>query len=339
MAVVAQVIDRPAATVNLTKPEFISVKQLEQRIAQYKQLSAQGLTTIPTDPMEVLNLMIQELLLKQATDAAIKEGKIYISDPMVDNQVAAVRQSLSQQQGKAVTDQQFQELVLRQTGMNLDGYRDSLKDQLATQEYIKYEKQEIFQAIQPPTDKQILDQYRKNATSFTNPEMVRVSEVFVDTRNLTSEQKLKALERAETALRDLRNGEGTFEEIVLQYSDDPNSRYSGGEKGFFARNDPRTQAYGVEYIDAIFTIDVGDVSDVIASRVGYHIVKITDHRDPKLLQLDDPINPVETKTVREFIRELLLQEIQNRVLQQAITELSDELKGRAEVRIYEENIK
>ena len=62
-AATAQVIDRPAATVNLVKNEFISVKQLEQRIEQYKQLAAQGIANIPTDPVKVLDLMIQEVLI------------------------------------------------------------------------------------------------------------------------------------------------------------------------------------------------------------------------------------------------------------------------------------
>jgi peptidyl-prolyl cis-trans isomerase SurA len=333
-----QIIDRPAATVNLTKPEFISVKQLEQRIEQYKQLSTQGLTGIPTDPLLILDAMIQELLINQAAAEAAAAGSVYVSDQMVSAQIAAVRKNLDQQQGSPVSNQQFQELILRQTGMGYDGYQESIREQLVTQEYIKFAKRELFAEMPQPTDRQIEEQYRKNATSFTNPEMVRISEIFVETRNLAADQKQKALERAESALRNIRNGEGSFEDIVLQFTDDPSTRYNGGDKGFFAGNDPRIQGYGAAYFDEIFSIDVGKISSVIESRLGYHIVKVTDHRDPKLLTLADPINPIETQTVREFIRALLLQEIQNRVLQQAIKELTDELTERAEIRIFEENI-
>ncbi len=333
-----QVIDRPAATVNLVKNEFISVKQLEQRIEQYEQFTAQGIANIPSDPEEVLDLMVQEVLIKQAADEAFEKGLVYVSDQMVDAQLDAVRKDLDRQQGSPVTDQQFQEVLLNQTGMTLVGYREKMRDQFLTQEYIKAAKKDFFAEIQQPTAKQIEDQYRKNATSFTNPELVRVSEIFFDTRQLSSEQKQKALERAEQALRNIRNGEGSFEDMVLQYSDDAQTRYSGGDKGFFSRNDPRTQAYGVPFIDALFEIENGKISDVIQSNIGYHVAKITDHRDAKLLKLDDPINPLESQTVREFIRNLLLQEIQNRALQQAITELTSELKEKAEVRIFKENI-
>jgi peptidyl-prolyl cis-trans isomerase SurA len=333
-----QVIDRPAATVNLIKNEFISVKQLEQRIEQYKQFSAQGIANIPTSPGEVLDLMIQEVLIKQAADDASEKGQIYASDQMVDAQLDAVRKDLDRQQGSPVTDQQFQEVLLSQTGLNLAGYKEKIREQFLTQEYIRFAKKDSFAEMTQPTDKQIADQYSKNATSFTNPELVRVSEILIDTRTVPPDQKQKALERAELALRNIRNGEGSFEDMVLQYSDDAQTRYTGGDKGYFARNDPRTQAYGAEFIDALFEVEAGKVSDVIQSNIGYHLVKITDHRAPKLLQLEDQINPLETQTVKEFIRNLLMQEIQNRALQQALAELTSELKERAEIRIFEENM-
>ena len=339
-SVFAQVIDRAAATVNLTKNEFISVLQVEQRIRQYQQLIAQGITGIPTEPMKVLDLMIQEVLIRQAAEEAVEKGQIQVSSQMIDAQIDAVRKDLDRQQGSPVTDRQFEEVVLRETGLTIEAYKKQIRDQFITQEYIKLAKQNIFANITGPTEKQIEDQYRRNATSFTNPELVRISEVYISTRELTTaENRRKALERAEGALREIRNSNKPFEEAVLNYTDDMQTKYSGGDKGFFARNDPRTQAYGSDYIEALFDLEVGEISDVIQSRIGYHIVKVTDHRNPKLLSLDDPINPLESQTVRAFIRELLTQEIQNQALQRAIEELTQELEERAEIRIFEENIK
>ncbi|MAG13215.1 MAG: peptidylprolyl isomerase [Spirochaetales bacterium] len=331
----AQIIDRPAATVNLTKPEFISVKQLEQRLVQYKELASKGISGIPTDPMVVLDSMIQELLLKQAAE----ESNVFISDQMVDAQIGAVRGRLDQQNGSPVTDAQFQELVLRETGLGFVAYRAQIKEQLLTQEYIKVEKRDLFDNIDTPSEREVVDQYRKNATSFTNPEMVRLSEIYIDTRNLSSVEKQKARERAEDALRRIENGQGTFSEMVLQFSDDTKSRYNEGDRGFFALNDPRIQIYGATYFDEIFALNAGEISKVLESRVGYHIVKITDHRNAKILQLDDPINPLEKTTVREFIQNLIMQDTQSKVLQKAVKELSGELRQKAEIRVFEDNIR
>ena len=330
----AQVIDRPGATVNLTRAEFISVKQLQQRISQYEALIKQGVRGLPTDPLVVLDSMVQEVLLKQAAD----ESKIYVSKAQIDAQVAQIRGRLEQQQGRPVTDQQFAELVFRETGEDLEAYYESVKEQLVTQEYIKAEKRELFDAMSLPSAKEIEDRYRKNATSFTNPEMVRISEIIFDTRTLSGSAKQTARQRAEDAQRALENGADTFDNLVLQYSDDPKSKYSKGDRGFFARNDPRIQLYGNIYFDSIFEISIGETSSVIESKVGYHIVKITDHRDAKILTLEDPINPLEKTTVKDFIANLIMQEKQSAVLQQALKEIVEELKLKAEIRIFEENL-
>ena len=204
--------------------------------------------------------------------------------------------------------------------------------------YVRQEKKALFDAMPTQTGAEIEAQFRRNATNFANPEMVRISEIYIDTRTLSASEKQKARERAESILRSLQNGEGTFADLVLKYSDDTKSRYNEGDKGFFARNDPRLQVYGENYFDKIFSLEVGTVSNVIASNVGFHIVKVTDHRDPKLLKIDDPIYPWEQTTVRQFISNAIVDQREQQVFQRALKELVEELKAKAEIRIYEENI-
>ena len=330
----AQIIDKPAATVNLTRPEFISVNQLDKQVEQFVELGNRGISGLPTDPLIILDSMIQEILLKQAAE----ESKIRVSDAEVDAYINQVRQTAESQQGGQFTDQQFRDIVFQQTGLSWDVYRESIREQRNTIAFVRQEKQELFDAVEPPTDEAIESQYLKNATNFTNPEIVRLSEIFVDTRNLNSLEKQAARERAEIIYKAYENGEGTFEELVLQYSDDTQSRYTGGDKGFFARNDPRGAAYGETYFDAIFSLETDTVSNVISSNVGYHIVKVTDHRYPKLLTIDEPIYPWDETTVRQFIRNALLEQIEQQVFQQALQQLVDELRLEAEIKIFEENI-
>lgn len=336
----SQVIDRPAATVNLTKPEFISVKQLEQQMAEFDKLRQQGITGIPTDPLKILDTMIQELLLKQAAE----QSKVIATDSEVSSEIGVTKQRLdaslsAQQGGAALSEAQFREVVVRETGLSWEGYVESIREQIVIRKYIQKEKQTLIENVKQPSETEIADQYRINATSFTNPELIRFSEIFIDTVNLSSAEKQKAKERAESIYRDYENGEGTFSELVLKHSDDTKARYNEGDKGFFARNDPRIQTYGSSFFNKIFALDIGSVSKVLESGIGYHIIKITDHRDPKILKLDDPINPNETMTVSQYIQTLLMQEKNARVFQLALQELVTELKEKAEIRIFEDNIK
>ena len=330
----SQIIDKPAATVNLIRPEFISVKQLRQQIDQFVELRDQGITGLPTDPLVVLDSMIQEVLLKQAAE----EARVLITDGEVDGYIAQIRNTAETQQGGQFTDAQFLELVFQQTGLSWDDYRESIREQRKTIKYVQEAKKDLFAAMPVPTGDQIEAQYRRNATNFTNPEIIRISEIYIDTRVLSSSEKQKARERAESIHKSYENGGGTFTELVEQYSDDTKARYNGGDKGFFARNDPRIQVYGERFFDEIFANDVDDVSGVIESNVGFHIVKTTDHRDPKLLLLNDPIYPWEQMTVREFILNTLVQQLEQQLFQRALQELVNELKERADIRIYEDNI-
>jgi peptidyl-prolyl cis-trans isomerase SurA len=230
-------------------------------------------------------------------------------------------------------------VVVRETGLGWEEYVESIREQIVIRKYIQKEKQELIASVEQPAETEINDQYRINATSFTNPELIRFSEIFIDTGNLSSAEKQKAKDRVESIYRDYENGEGTFSELVLKHSDDTKARYNDGDKGFFARNDPRIQTYGSSFFNKIFALDIDSVSKVLESNVGYHIVKITDHRDAKILKLDDPINPNESMTVRQYIQTLLMQEKNARVFQLALQELVIELKEKAEIRIFEDNIK
>ena len=337
----SQVIDRPAATVNLTKPEFISVKQLEQQMAEFDKLRQQGITAIPTDPLAILESMIQEILLKQAAE----QSKVTATDSEVSGEIGVTKQRLdaslaAQQGGTALSEAQFREVVVRETGLSWEEYVESIREQIVIRKYIQKEKQALLENVEQPGETEIADQYRINATSFTNPELIRFSQIFIDTPNdLSPAEKQMAKEKAETIYRDYENGEGTFSELVLKHSDDTKARYNEGDQGFFARNDPRIQTYGGSFFNKIFALDVGSVSKVLESNIGYHIIKITDHRDPKILKLDDPINPNETMTVSQYIQTLLMQEKNARVFQLALKELVAELKEKAEIRIFEDNIK
>ena len=330
----AQLIDKPAATVTLVQPEYISVRQLQEKVNQYRALRNQGLAELPSDPESVLDVMINEVLIKQAA----AESGSRATDAEVDAYIAQVKANAELQSGTSLTDQQFREIVFSQGGLAWDDYRESIRDQRSTISFIRSEKKALFDAIGPPPDEEIEAYYRKHATSFSNPEVVRFNEIYVSTEGLSTSERRKASERANSIVRAYENGEGTFKELVEQYSDDTRSRYTGGDKGFFARNDPRTTTYGESFIDAIFEIDVGEVSGVIESRIGYHIIEITDHRDPKLLQLDDPQFPGNDQTVKALIGAAISDQELQAVFDRAYRELVAELREQADIKIYEENI-
>jgi len=332
--VFAQLIDKPVATVKLSKFEVISVKQFRKQI---EDLEARTQNTLSMDDRrKLLDLLISEMLIGQAASME----NIAVSQGEIDSRIALARRTggAGLNLNRELTEQEFRQL-LQQSGLSWDEYVEQLEKAILQQKFVMQEKKELFDKIAPPPEAEIEDFYESNKTAFVAPDMVRFKHIYIDTRNLASaDEKNQARTRAEEISRELRNG-AAFDDLVVKYSDDKNSRYKGGDFGYLRRDDQaRRQLLGREFFEAPFKMDVGQISGVLQSNIGFHIIRVTEKIPFRLLALDDPIPPQNNSTVRDQISAQLLQQKQAEFYQKALMDLVDELKKKAEIRIFEENL-
>ena len=80
--------------------------------------------------------------------------------------------------------------------------------------------------------------------------------------------KQEAKKKAEDILSKVKSGEKTFEELAKEYSEDTTAS-EGGDLGYFGRG-----AMVPEFEEAAFALDVGEVSDLVLTTYGYHIIKV-----------------------------------------------------------------
>ena len=330
----AQLIDKPVATIKLSKLEVISVKQFRKQI---DTLEARTNGTLSVDDRrKLLDLLVSEILISQAASLE----KIDVSQGEIDSRIALARQTggMGLNLNRELTDQEFRQL-LQQSGLAWDEYVEQLKKAILQQKYVMQTKKSVFEKVEPPADTEIEEFYDANKTAFVAPDMVRFKHIYIDTRNLASAaEKEKARARAEEISRELRNG-AVFDDLVVKYSDDKNSRYKGGDFGYLRRDDQaRKQLLGREFFEAPFKMESGEISDVLQSNIGFHIIRVTEKIPFRLLALDDPIPPQNNSTVREQISAQLLQQKQAELYQTVLLDLLDELKKKAEIRIFEENL-
>ena len=73
--------------------------------------------------------------------------------------------------------------------------------------------------------------------------------------------------------------------------------------------------------------------------MGYHIVKLTEYHEARILDLTDFVTPDSKSTVQEYIAQALMTQNRQKALKDALDELVEDLKASAEISIFEENIK
>ena len=119
--------------------------------------------------------------------------------------------------------------------------------------------------------------YEQNVARLSGKEERRASHVLITAPKTASEtERKKARERADALLADLRKSPDSFAEVARKNSQDPGSGPNGGDLDFFGRG-----AMVKPFEDAAFALKKGDISDIVESDFGFHIIKLTDVKAPK----------------------------------------------------------
>jgi parvulin-like peptidyl-prolyl isomerase len=190
----------------------------------------------------VLDQLISEMLLAQA---ATRAG-VSVSKDEVELEFEAVRQQVGPE---------FESL-LAQYGMTADDLRNNLEIGLLV---FKISTKDAV-----VTDEQIAAYYDEHAADFASPEMVRASHILVETEA-----------DAQAALDRIKAG-ADFGEVAAAMSMDPVTARNGGDLGFFAAGEMVK-----EFEDAAFALTVDEVSGIVKTDYGYHIVQVTDRVEPR----------------------------------------------------------
>lgn len=132
----------------------------------------------------------------------------------------------------------------------------------------QYNLRKMFNKINI-SDEELKDFYEKNKSLYNRPEMVQASHILVDTE-----------EKAYEILEDITDGL-SFEDAAKQYSSCP-SKQEGGSLGQFGKGQMVK-----EFEDAVFSMNVGQISAPVKTQFGYHIIKLTEHLPSKSAEFEE----------------------------------------------------
>ncbi|WFE67851.1 SurA N-terminal domain-containing protein [Thiomicrospira sp. R3] len=140
-------------------------------------------------------------------------------------------------------------------------------------DYITFSMRDLV-AYTEVSDAEKRDFYQLNIGLFTQPEMRRASHILI------RGDEQAALEAFAEIQNQLAQGV-TFAKLAEQYSQDPGSAANGGDLDFFEQG-----MMVPEFDQAVFSMEVDQVSDIVATDFGWHLIYLTDIREPQTLEFD-----------------------------------------------------
>ncbi len=174
-----------------------------------------------------------------------------------------------------------------------ENYKKELTSLSLTDEDLKeFIKRQV--AVQAFFENRLKANYEENPEEFT---IATVSHILISNQERTEEEAEK---RAKEVLGKLQSG-SDFGQMAKEYSDDPGSKDTGGTY----ENYPIAN-YVPEFKQAALTLPIGEISDLVKTQFGYHILKVTERHVPKLEELDEQTkSTLMTSDFRNFVTEEL----------------------------------
>lgn len=217
-----------------------------------KFLVDQGMT-----PESYRENTIRSVASDYLVDSAIREYDITVSDDEVDKEFERAAESYGG------IDKMME--ILNQVGYTEDAYKDSLRSSMQTTKL-----REKVAGVEKPTDQEVVDYINENLDTYNDARRSENLLIKVDAE-ASDEDKQAAKDKAQEILDKINAGEISFEDAVKEYSDDTASAKDGGDVGY-----DKLTSFVTEYQDALSALQKDQVSGIVETTYGYHIIKCTD---------------------------------------------------------------
>ncbi len=130
------------------------------------------------------------------------------------------------------------------------------------------------------SQREIERSYNDNIETYSTPEQVRASHILLKTGEGTDEAAVKA--KAEQVLKEAKAPGADFAALAKKYSEDEASAKNGGDLDYFPRG-----RMVPEFDQVVFSMESGQISDLVKSQYGYHIIKLVDKKPATTKTLDE----------------------------------------------------
>ncbi|MDE3155623.1 MAG: peptidylprolyl isomerase [Acidobacteriota bacterium] len=268
-------------------------------------LEARNGAPVPADRRdEILRGVLDQLVSYHLLEQEAAAQKVTIPDTELNSRLAQIRQQFP--------DQAAFDKALASQGTSEQKLKDTIRQSLMVTKVLE---DEIGPKVNV-TDKDVQTFYDANKEKFVQGEAVRASHILITVaKDATPAQKAAAKAKAEALLKQIKGG-ADFATLAKANSQDPGSAQKGGDLGFFEKGEMVPA-----FEQAAFALKVGEVSGIVESPFGFHIIKVTAIRPPHTLSLAET-----SKEIKDFLT--------NQEREKQTEALVDALRKKGKVEIY-----
>jgi len=238
------------------------------------------------------------------TDEDMNELEINIIDSLLvvklleqyagENNITAPQEEIDLQMDSIISSYGSEsafEADLKEKDVNRSFLENELKNQILRNKIYSEATMEVI-----VTEEQAKQYYDENLdTQFTNPERIRVSHIlsifpWVQDESIeeNDQDKKEAKDKIEFVQEQLEKG-AEFGDMAREYSDDASNSADGGDLGFITRGQMVE-----EFENAAFALDIDEVSGIVETEFGYHLIKMFDREEEGIQAFEDVKDDIST---------------------------------------------
>lgn len=312
----SQSLTKNIVTVSYLKTETITERTFESSV---RAMQAQMGAKLTADQYkELLDSMVNSILLLQAAD----KDAITLTD---EELLKGLRMMF---QAPTATLADLEKTYNGSPGVKIQSWSAFLEEVRKQGLKEKYLSKRVVPPV--PSEAEIKKAYEENKNNFIMPKSARVSHIFFSFKN---KNETDAKNKANEALTKLAGGTVTFEQLVKSSSEDSGSSNKLGDIGYILDSPDYRTALTDVFVNEVFKLKAGQTSKIVASKDGYHILKVTESEAEKMMKLSDtnPTNPNQT------IKQLVQMQIQAMTFQQESLKHVENLRDIAKIEMNEAN--
>jgi peptidyl-prolyl cis-trans isomerase C len=253
--------------------------------------------------------LVEQMVIEQVLTEKEKAANITVSAADVNEKIA------EQMKEQNLTTDEFKAL-LKNYGTSYSEFEQNMRKKLA---FEKLMDGEFKTKIKEPNEAAIKAFYDENADQFKEPESIHAKHILIKPEDGNDPNKAKAAAKAkaEEVMKKVKDG-GNFEELAKEYSACPSAK-NGGDLG-----DAPKGSFVPEFEKAAYALEPNQVSDIVETEFGYHIIKLVSHKQANVVSL-------------ESAKEKIAEHLTNQQKEQVVLAYIKQIKNEADIKFTDPN--